>query len=538
MVVHSLPCCSSRRQGRIKACWRIVSPSSAAPPQPLWATTTTISSTTTNHRNAEDANGSTARTSKKPPRRIKLVGSQIDDDDGGGAKKNSHSKKRKQRQQQQQATAPRGWEYRIRQLQQFYDEKGHALVAARHEDDFPGLYQWTRTVRSRYRHQQIIMMCKAEDDADGDSHTAPNNSSEKDDETATTTQRWWLSDDQWQQLVDLDFVWDAQEAAWNRRLDELRRFHAEWGHCRVPNNSLEFPGLGVWVRNQRREHAKLTAVGGGGQLDPDPQPQKSSSRSTLTPSRLQALQELDFEWYRSHQDAWQTRYEQLVAYYERHGHSNVPQPQTQYYDKQREDDDGDDDRSTAAAAAAGHTASIMAEEQLGHWCMNQRTAYRNYCKADSSTNPSAVGSDRGAHRKAAGSQLSVELATAQVAGHAGTTPTISPKARPRQHCGAGRGQQGSSPLAHFAAVPVQQQHRCDDDDDDENATRSSSSSSTVESSATTTTWWQPKKPASSTGTPPLLTEERIRAPRGGHSEFCLEGAQRRRTFLQRLGQTV
>ena len=49
-------------------------------------------------------------------------------------------------------------------------------------------------------------------------------------------------------LEELGFAWNAQEAAWNRHLHNLKLFKAAEGHCHVPLEHPQFPKLGLWVK--------------------------------------------------------------------------------------------------------------------------------------------------------------------------------------------------------------------------------------------------------------------------------------------------
>ena len=99
------------------------------------------------------------------------------------------------------------------------------------------------------------------------------------------------------------------------------------------------------MRNQRREYRKLDLG--------------DSQQSTLTTERREALEAIGFEWYKSRPVAWEKRYEELKAYSSVHGNSDVPED----YDL---------------------------NFSLGQWCMNQRTAYRQYCLGG----PTAMNSER------------------------------------------------------------------------------------------------------------------------------------------------
>jgi hypothetical protein len=81
-----------------------------------------------------------------------------------------------------------------------------------------------------------------------------------------------ITDEKIQHLFDMDFQWNFQkersDATWNHRLEELKQFKDEHGHCRVPQKSCK---LGKWAKEQRRTRirarnnkeriAKLEAIG-------------------------------------------------------------------------------------------------------------------------------------------------------------------------------------------------------------------------------------------------------------------------------------
>jgi hypothetical protein len=214
------------------------------------------------------------------------------------------------------------WAAMIDSLQKFRKENGHSLVTEASGD--PVLFKWTWSIRRNYRHQALV-----------------HNRNENALPISSTRPR--LSEEKLQILQDLDFPWDIQSNVWDGRQRELQLYQRQHGHCRVPPNSNDFPGLGVWVRNQRREYKRL----------------ERGEKSTLTTARLQALRDLGFEWYRSHKDAWESRYQELSEYYQQHDNSNVPEDYADNF-------------------------------HLGQWCMNQRTAYKRYAHGE----PTALTADR------------------------------------------------------------------------------------------------------------------------------------------------
>ena len=82
-------------------------------------------------------------------------------------------------------------------------------------------------------------------------------------------------------LESLDFAWKQQEVAWEKHKQQLADYFQEYGHCSVPLNHPRYPGLGNWIKQQRRLY-KRKLVG--------------FADSQLPDERIQALAELGFDW--------------------------------------------------------------------------------------------------------------------------------------------------------------------------------------------------------------------------------------------------
>lgn len=81
-------------------------------------------------------------------------------------------------------------------------------------------------------------------------------------------------------LEEIGFVWDSHAVAWEERLEDLKAFQSEHGHCNVPSHYAKCPPLAVWVKRQRRQ-VKLFWKG---------------ERSAITPERFATLRDLGFTW--------------------------------------------------------------------------------------------------------------------------------------------------------------------------------------------------------------------------------------------------
>jgi hypothetical protein len=108
-------------------------------------------------------------------------------------------------------------------------------------------------------------------------------------------------------LNDLDFAWNAQEAAWDRHMSALCRFREEHGHCLVPLNDPDYPKLGLWVKEQRRHFTLM----------------KQGKTSHMTLERASELDGVGFCWD-THEAIWLERLRELSSYKAKYGTCVVP----------------------------------------------------------------------------------------------------------------------------------------------------------------------------------------------------------------------
>mmetsp|Transcript_5667 Transcript_5667/g.16791 ORF Transcript_5667/g.16791 Transcript_5667/m.16791 type:complete len:592 (-) Transcript_5667:558-2333(-) len=81
-----------------------------------------------------------------------------------------------------------------------------------------------------------------------------------------------LTEERERKMNDLDFAWDAHEAVWEQRFQELVQFRAQHGHVDVPGKYAANRQLGIWVKCQRKAYAV------------DQRKAKSSTREQMPPS--------------------------------------------------------------------------------------------------------------------------------------------------------------------------------------------------------------------------------------------------------------
>jgi hypothetical protein len=110
-----------------------------------------------------------------------------------------------------------------------------------------------------------------------------------------------------ERLNELDFAWNAQDAAWERHLEDLKCFKKEHGDCLVPLGNPNFPKLGLWIKEQRRHYTLM----------------KQGKPSHMTEERALALDSIGFCWD-THEAIWGERLRELCEYKAVHGDCLVP----------------------------------------------------------------------------------------------------------------------------------------------------------------------------------------------------------------------
>mmetsp|Transcript_10839 Transcript_10839/g.31066 ORF Transcript_10839/g.31066 Transcript_10839/m.31066 type:complete len:710 (+) Transcript_10839:1209-3338(+) len=99
----------------------------------------------------------------------------------------------------------------------------------------------------------------------------------------------------------------VQTKRWEEKYTQLCDFIAQHGHANVPLEYKENPSLAHWVKRQRSQYKCL----------------KMNQPSSMTIERIGKLEAVGFVWD-SHKSSWTERWHQLKAFFEQHGHSQVP----------------------------------------------------------------------------------------------------------------------------------------------------------------------------------------------------------------------
>jgi hypothetical protein len=155
------------------------------------------------------------------------------------------------------------WETQFVALRTYQEEQGDCNIPQRWEEN-PTLARWTNTQRQRRK-------------------------------------KGLLDAEQIQRLEEIGFIWNPIEVALEVQFSALEDYQYRFGNCNVPATWEEDPSLGAWVTTRRTDYR-------AGRL-PDEQ--------------VQRLNKMGFDWD-PFKTVWETRFAELKAYQEKHGHCRFP----------------------------------------------------------------------------------------------------------------------------------------------------------------------------------------------------------------------
>jgi hypothetical protein len=173
------------------------------------------------------------------------------------------------------------WDERFKQLKAFKNEHGHCRVLGREGKDskIKQLALWV--TRQRVQHKLFQQGKKS-----------------------------YLKEERIQKLNEVGMWWGSTVTFdWDERLEQLRVFQDEQGHCRVPQSKdTHTYQLALWVRMQQKEY----------------QLSQQGKKSQITQERIQKLNGVDCSGLvRPERVSWGERFEALKAFKQKHGHCRV-----------------------------------------------------------------------------------------------------------------------------------------------------------------------------------------------------------------------
>lgn len=290
------------------------------------------------------------------------------------------------------------WPTMLKRLKEYKGEHGTTQIIPEIDSE---LYQWTKELRKNYRHQAW-------------NKTSTTTSASKNHLPRLATRKL-------QALNEIGFDWGhtrrRKYLRWDDMLPKLRAFHEEHGHTRVKKED-------DWELYQ---WSKQIAQNYGFQLSNSTvsTTKNSTTRSYLSPTKIQELQSIGFDWDQR-STMWERRYDELQNFRRANGHCyvtrlnnsqlyNFVQFQRQEYRrylagnattmtpyrieslKKLDFDWGrpheklwEERRQELDQYYKLHGHSNVPQDYadnyaLGQWCMNQRTKYRQYQAGEGNT---------------------------------------------------------------------------------------------------------------------------------------------------------
>jgi glutaredoxin len=263
------------------------------------------------------------------------------------------------------------WVQKQRQQYKLIHENEKSVMTPEHIESLNELdFEWVVRSASWERHLQELTIYKKQNN--GKTYVSTLDATNKPLRTWVNTQKKQyklfqenenssMTPERIKSLNELDFEWQGravistaytsprigylQTAVWDTRLQELVTYKQVNGHTNVPQRCPSNKPLGSWVKTQRNQY-KLLREG----------KMREGKNSHMTKERMESLNELDFEWSSGSETStpWEQRLQELAAYKEANGSTNVPQV-------------------------------FPSNKQLGIWVKTQRCQYKLLHKNEKST---------------------------------------------------------------------------------------------------------------------------------------------------------
>jgi hypothetical protein len=174
------------------------------------------------------------------------------------------------------------WEDRMKQLTEYKAEHGDLLIPIRYKLN-PSLGKFVHNTREQYKlyHKQTPEGYK---------------------------KKCSLTSERIRQLEELGFAWTTQRIKhqnedWQSRLEQLKLFRKDHGHCLVPHGYTKDAAFAEWIHRQRTTYASLL---------------KDEKVTEVVKLRMEQLKELGFN-FTVHSDKWMDHWEQLKEFKEKNG---------------------------------------------------------------------------------------------------------------------------------------------------------------------------------------------------------------------------
>jgi len=218
------------------------------------------------------------------------------------------------------------WNKNYKEIKKFYDDHGHSFISLNKSE--PSLFYWTQTQRTLYKKNKLSkeriqlleeikfiwnpsenqwyeIYYKLKEFYIQNGYSFPSQHGEhKQLGLWCNRQRQYfkknkLSQKQISLLEEMNFPWDPDDYKWHLKFSELKQYYEKEGHSSPKDNESN---LGKWCSGQRRQYFK----------------------NKLSKQRIELLESINFKWDLT-EYIWKNNYEELKKFYEKEGHSLLPQ---------------------------------------------------------------------------------------------------------------------------------------------------------------------------------------------------------------------
>lgn len=176
-------------------------------------------------------------------------------------------------------------------------------------------FQWSKDLKKKQREQWLEYYKELKEFYETHGHSKVPKGYEGNPSLANWVQRHRMREDdleKWQidRLNKIDFPWSAEirkkkNLYWLQMFNRLKKYKKEFGHVNVPSKYETDAKLGRWVDVQRLYETQME------------------------PWKKNKLDELGFQWsgdiQRAKKQRWYDMYDRLKKFYEKYGHSRVPE---------------------------------------------------------------------------------------------------------------------------------------------------------------------------------------------------------------------
>ena len=164
---------------------------------------------------------------------------------------------------------------------------------------------------------------------------------------------------------------DTGRPSFENRIQECKGFYAKYGHYRVSNPECAddaTESFKQWVLRVRNAYQKWQ------QQKQDKEVFIAKHDKMLNEKRVQALNDIGFDWTADTDYLWNKRYEDMKEFYAQHGHFRAPRPST----TQEEEDGGSGDSDNTNSSRSNKNANGTDPwNGLYSWVQKTREAFRS-----------------------------------------------------------------------------------------------------------------------------------------------------------------